>query len=74
MTRILKQIHPSEHVVELLMNDPIVWNYCKSIANLKLQRSCRDSEEYCDLDWWNAHNNALFELLSDAASSIERSM
>ena len=72
MTWIFDRKHSIGHLVELLMNDPIVSKYCTHSANHELHRPCKDDEEYCDVDWWEAHNRALSDLLSDAAASIGR--
>ena len=57
-----------EHLVEVLLHDPIASQFCITSANRALSRPCSDSEDAYDVDWWDAHNRAMFELLTTAAN------
>lgn len=59
-----------EHVIEMLLNDPLVSKFCIAKADLVVGRKCCDTDEICDVEWWNTHNDAMIELLTSAASKF----
>jgi hypothetical protein len=57
-----------EHIIELVVNNPVVEQFCVSKANLFVGRKCGDTEDVIDWEWWGAHNKVLSELLAAAAN------
>lgn len=60
----------TEHLNELMLNDPIISAFCIASADRIIGRSCISSEEREDNKWWQAHNSAMMELLDATARNF----
>ncbi|SOE08617.1 hypothetical protein SAMN05877838_0343 [Hoeflea halophila] len=59
-----------EHVIEMLLNDPLVAQHCIANADLAVGRPCSDTDEICDVEWWNSHNKTMVALLDTVAKEF----
>jgi len=59
-----------EHVVDVLLNDPVSSRFCIDTADRILGRPCCSANEVGDVEWWNAHNEVMIELLTAVSNQF----